>query len=161
MANAVNSWGADLAGKTYLVTGASSGMGAAVALALGQAGANVALAARRTEALEALVARITAAGGQALALRTDVTVEADVREAVARTVAHFGRLNGAFNNAGVLGNAAPLHQTETADLAAVLQANVYGVFWAMKSRSGPTAAFGNGRERVADATASLCRSTMS
>ena len=144
MANAVNSWGADLAGKTYLVTGASSGMGAAVVLALGQAGANVALAARRTEALEALVARITAAGGQALALRTDVTVEADVREAVARTVAHFGRLDGAFNNAGVLGNAAPLHQTETADLAAVLQANVYGVFWAMKYEIAAMLATGGG-----------------
>ncbi len=58
----------DLAGKTYLVTGASSGIGAVTALALGRAGANVVLAARRLDACEALAAQIQAGGGQALAL---------------------------------------------------------------------------------------------
>ena len=123
---------ADLSGKTILVTGASSGIGAATALALGKAGAKVALAARRLEALEGLVAQIQAAGGEAIAIKTDVTVEADIENAVATTVTHFGRLDGAFNNAGVLGKVAPIHELTTADFAEVMQANVYGVFWSLK-----------------------------
>ena len=123
---------ADLSGKTILVTGASSGIGAATALALGRAGAKVALAARRLEALEGLVAQIRAAGGEAIAIRTDVTIEADIQNAVATTVAHFGRLDGAFNNAGVLGKVAPIHELGTADFAEVMQANVFGVFWSLK-----------------------------
>lgn len=123
---------ADLSGKSILVTGASSGIGAATALALGQAGAKVALAARRLEALESLVAQIHAAGGEAIAIRTDVTVETDIKHAVDTAVARFGRLDGAFNNAGVLGKVAPLEEQTTADFAAVMQANVYGVFWSLK-----------------------------
>lgn len=122
----------DLAGKTFLVTGASSGMGAATALALGKAGANVVLAARRIDACEALVRDITWAGGKALAVKMDVDVEADVREAVALAVKQFGRLDGAFNNAGLLGTAAPLHETRTEDFEAVMRTNVMGVFWSMK-----------------------------
>lgn len=81
---------ADLAGKTYLVTGASSGIGAATALALGKAGANVVLAARRLDACGALAAQIQTHGGQALALPVDVTVEQAVHEAVKTAVSHFG-----------------------------------------------------------------------
>ena len=123
---------ADLSGKTFLVTGASSGMGAATALALGRAGAYVALAARREAACAEVARQITAAGGQALVVPMDVGIEADVRQAVAATVAHFGRLDGAFNNAGLLGSAAPLHETSTADMEAVMRVNVMGVFWSMK-----------------------------
>lgn len=122
----------DLAGKTYLVTGASSGIGAATALALGKAGAKVALAARRLDALENLVEQIRAAGGDALALKTDVGVESQVSDAVAATVAHFGRLDGAFNNAGVLGAAGQLHELTTADFEEALRINVLGVFWSLK-----------------------------
>lgn len=122
----------DLAGKTFLVTGASSGMGAATALALGQAGANVVLAARRLDACEALVRDITWAGGKALAVKMDVDVEADVREAVAAAVKQFGRLDGAFNNAGLIGVSSPLHETRTEDFEAVMRTNVMGVFWSMK-----------------------------
>lgn len=122
----------DLSGKTILVTGASSGIGAATALALGRAGAKVALAARRLEALEGLAAQICAAGGEAIAIKSDVTVESDIQNAVAMTIAHFGRLDGAFNNAGVLGKVAPIHELTTADFAEVMQANVYGVFWSLK-----------------------------
>jgi NAD(P)-dependent dehydrogenase (short-subunit alcohol dehydrogenase family) len=122
----------DLAGKTYLVTGASSGIGAATVLALGLAGANVVLAARTEEMCEVLAKEIVAAGGQALVVRTDVGVEADVRNAVNAAVAHFGRLDGAFNNAGVLGVSAPLHEIATEDFDAVMRINVMGVFWSMK-----------------------------
>lgn len=123
---------ADLSGKTILVTGASSGIGAATALALGQAGAHIVVAARRLEALEDLVKQIRQAGGEALAIQADITVEADVKNAVERSVYHFGRLDGAFNNAGTLGRVAPLQQIETADFAEVMETNVYGTFWSMK-----------------------------
>lgn len=122
----------DLAGKAILVTGASSGIGAATALALGRAGARVALAARRVDACAELARQIEAAGGEALVVGTDVGVEADVRAAVAATVSRFGRLDGAFNNAGVLGPVGPLHTLETADFDAVMRTNMYGVLWAMK-----------------------------
>ena len=95
----------DLAGKAILVTGASSGIGAATALALGRAGARVALAARRVDACAELARQIEAEGGEALVLGMDVSVEVEVGAAVAATVARFGRLDGAFNNAGVLGPA--------------------------------------------------------
>ena len=120
-------------GKTYLVTGASSGIGAATALALGRAGANVVLAARRTAPCDVTAAQIIAAGGQALVVRTDVTAEADVRHAVGAAVTTFGRLDGAFNNAGLLGNpGAPLHEADNDDFNAVLHTNLTSVFWSMK-----------------------------
>jgi NAD(P)-dependent dehydrogenase (short-subunit alcohol dehydrogenase family) len=122
----------DLAGKAILVTGASSGIGAATALALGRAGARVALAARRVDACAELARQIEAAGGEALVLGMDVSVEVEVGAAVAATVARFGRLDGAFNNAGVLGPAGPLHTLETADFESVMRTNMYGVLWSMK-----------------------------
>lgn len=122
----------DLAGKTYLVTGASSGIGAATALALGRAGANVVLAARREDACAPLAQEIVASGGKALIFKMDVSVEAEVQQAVAATVTHFGRIDGAFNNAGLLGTATPLHHTSSADFDAVMHTNVTGVFWSMK-----------------------------
>lgn len=122
----------DFAGKTYLITGASSGIGAATALALGRVGAHVVLAARREDACAALAQDIVASGGKALVLKMDVSVEADVRQAVAATVAHFGCIDGAFNNAGLLGVAAPLHEGGSADFDAVMRTNVSGVFWSMK-----------------------------
>lgn len=114
----------DLAAKVILVTGASSGIGAATALALGRAGARVALAARRVDACAGIARQIEAAGGEALALGMDIGVEAEVRAAVDATVAHFGRLDGAFNNAGVLGPAGPLHALETADFEGVMRTNM-------------------------------------
>lgn len=134
----------DLAGKAYLVTGASSGIGAVTALALGKAGARVALAARRAESCESLAGQIEAAGGEALVVPMDVRVEGDVRRAVGATVARFGRLDGAFNNAGLLGGAQPLHQIETADFDAVMQTNVYGMFWSMKYEIAAMLATGGG-----------------
>ncbi|HEX7874601.1 MAG TPA: SDR family NAD(P)-dependent oxidoreductase [Sphingobium sp.] len=90
-----------LSGKVALVTGASSGIGEAAALALAEAGGAVAVSGRRRERLDALVARIEAAGGRALALPGDVSVEADASKAVADTVAQLGRLDILVNSAGV------------------------------------------------------------
>jgi NADP-dependent 3-hydroxy acid dehydrogenase YdfG len=91
-----------LDGTVALVTGASSGIGEATALALAEQGAAVAVAARRADRLDALVDRIRGTGGRALALAADVTQEPQAREAVERTVAELGRLDTLINNAGVM-----------------------------------------------------------
>lgn len=122
----------DLSGKTFLITGASSGMGAATARALGQVGANVVLAARREQACEAVAQDVVQAGGRALVLRVDVDVEQDIAQAVKAAGEHFGRLDGAFNNAGMLGQGKPLHEMTSAEFEAVMRTNVMGVFHSMK-----------------------------
>jgi NADP-dependent 3-hydroxy acid dehydrogenase YdfG len=92
----------ELNGTVVLVTGASSGIGAATAEALARLGATVALAARRTERIEELAAKIVAGGGRAVAYTLDVTSEEQARECVQRTVAEFGRLDTLVNNAGTM-----------------------------------------------------------
>jgi NADP-dependent 3-hydroxy acid dehydrogenase YdfG len=117
-----------LDGTVALVTGASSGIGAATAQSLAGLGATVALAARRTDRIEDLAARISADGGKALAITADVTSEADARAAVERTVDEFGRLDTLINNAGLmlLGPAvgAPLD-----DWQRMVDLNVLGVLY--------------------------------
>ena len=91
-----------LEGTVALVTGASSGIGEATARRLAAEGASVAVAARGKDRLDALVDEITSSGGRALALETDVTVQAQAEAAVEATVAEFGRLDTVINNAGVM-----------------------------------------------------------
>ena len=90
-----------LTGKVALVTGASSGIGEGTALALAEAGATVAVSGRRKERLDDLVRRIQAAGGKALALPGDVSVETNATQSVADTVAQLGRIDILINSAGV------------------------------------------------------------
>jgi NADP-dependent 3-hydroxy acid dehydrogenase YdfG len=91
-----------LTGTVALVTGASSGIGEASALALAQHGAAVAIAARRKDRLDALAARIADGGGTALAIEADVTSEEQAEALVRQTVAGLGRLDTLINNAGVM-----------------------------------------------------------
>jgi len=91
-----------LEGTVALVTGASSGIGEATALALAAEGAHVALAARRRDRLEALAERIGALDVKALVLEADITQPADARDAVEKTASEFGRLDIVVNNAGVM-----------------------------------------------------------
>jgi NADP-dependent 3-hydroxy acid dehydrogenase YdfG len=91
-----------LSGTVALVTGASSGIGEATARALSAEGAAVALVARRSERLDALAAELARGGEGALPIRADVTVEAQARDAVRRTVGELGRLDLVVNNAGVM-----------------------------------------------------------
>jgi NADP-dependent 3-hydroxy acid dehydrogenase YdfG len=91
-----------LDGTVALVTGASSGIGAATAAALAAQGAAVALAARRRDRLDALAAGIRERGGTALVLESDITDQQQATEAVERTVSELGRLDTLVNNAGVM-----------------------------------------------------------
>ena len=91
-----------LKGTVALVTGASSGIGAATAAALAEHGAAVALAARRRDRLEAVAADIRDGGGTALVLESDITDQPQAAETVRRTVAELGRLDTLINNAGVM-----------------------------------------------------------
>jgi NADP-dependent 3-hydroxy acid dehydrogenase YdfG len=91
-----------LADRVALVTGASSGIGEATALALAAQGATVAVAARRADRLAGLVQRIEATGAKALALPSDMTVEAEASKCVEETVAKLGRLDILINSAGVM-----------------------------------------------------------
>ena len=90
-----------LQGRVVVVTGASSGIGEACALAFAGKGAKVVLAARRAERLEALVAKIVAMGGEALAVATDVTDEAAVQTLFDNAVERFGVVDVLINNAGI------------------------------------------------------------
>jgi NAD(P)-dependent dehydrogenase (short-subunit alcohol dehydrogenase family) len=92
-----------LDGKAALITGAGGGIGGAAALAFAREGARVAVADIAAEAAAATVARINALGGQAIALAGDVSRDADVGRMVDDTIAAFGRLDCAFNNAGIAG----------------------------------------------------------
>lgn len=91
-----------LDGTVAIVTGSSSGIGHATALNLAAHGASVVVVARRLERLESLVSTIEAAGGTALAITADISVERDAAAVVARTIAAFGRLDTVVNAAGVM-----------------------------------------------------------
>ena len=119
------------AGKVALVTGGTSGIGTATAVALAAAGAKVVVSGRRETEGAAVVARITAAGGEAAYFRADASVEAEIAAVVAFTVERFGRLDLAFNNAGVELNG-PLAGVTEADYRRVFDLNVWGVLASMK-----------------------------
>ena len=126
-----------LSGKAALVTGGASGIGRATALVMAREGARVAVADRTEESAAGTVALINAGGGQAIAIGGDVTREADVQAMVARTVAAFGRLDCAFNNAGISPrNVGPAgqrtHEMSQASFDGMLAVNLTGVFLCMK-----------------------------
>ena len=121
-----------LAGTAVLVTGASSGIGEATALALGRGGARVALVARRVEQLAAVARGVEAAGGTALVVPADVTIAAEVAGAIERCVARFGRLDVLVNNAGAA-VFATVEETTEADLRRMLAVNLESVFHGIKA----------------------------
>jgi NADP-dependent 3-hydroxy acid dehydrogenase YdfG len=118
----------DLSKQVVAVTGASSGIGEATALACAEAGAAVALAARRSDRIEALAARIVEHGGRAIAVQTDVGEESQARAFVERAHAELGRLDVLVNNAGVM-LLGPIANAPTEEWRRMIHANVFGVLY--------------------------------
>ena len=119
------------ANKVAFVTGGTSGIGKATAIAFADAGAQVVLTGRREKEGAAVVAEIKKRGGEASFIRTDVAKEADVKAAVDFTVKTYGRLDVAFNNAGIE-IAGPLDQITEEQYQNTFHINVWGVLCCMK-----------------------------
>ena len=119
--------------KIVLITGGSSGLGAATALRFARDGAKVVIGARRAEQSEAIVRQIESLGGQGLFIRTDVRRQTDIEALVAGTVARFGRLDCAINNAGITGQVlTPIADIEKDAWDETLSVNLTAVFLGMK-----------------------------
>jgi NADP-dependent 3-hydroxy acid dehydrogenase YdfG len=126
----------NLGGKVGLVTGASSGIGEATALALAAEGAGVAIAARRVERLRRLAERIRQLGGEALPIEADIADEVQVSAMVERTLQHFGRLDMLLAVAGV-GVAARFQNTTTAEYRQMLDVNVLALLYSINAALPP------------------------
>jgi len=119
-----------LDGKVAIVTGSSSGIGKALALKFGDEGAMVVVTARRLELCAQVAEQIRVQGGQAVAVRTDVTEEFQVDELFSQAITNFGRLDILVNNAGAFGGGLLL-KTSTAEFDRVLNTNLRGTFFAV------------------------------
>ncbi len=115
--------------RVAIVTGASRGIGEAVAVRLAEAGASVVLAARKAEALEGVAARIRERGGKALAVAAHTGKEAEVKALVARALEAFGKIDVLVNNAATNPYFGPLLDTEEAAWDKTLEVNLKGYFW--------------------------------
>jgi len=134
----------DFSGRTALVTGAASGIGRGVALAFAKAGANLVLADIDVAGGEALARQLEADGASALFVRTDVASGADVDALVAAAVARFGRIDCAFNNAGIEEEQAKLAESDEALYDRMMAINVKGVWLCMRRQIAQMLAQGGG-----------------
>lgn len=131
-------------GKSAIVTGAASGIGAATAEAFARAGASVMLADVQEKSLREVAARIAKAGGKAAVCVADMSREDDIKRMVAETVKAFGRLDCAFNNAGIEGAQGPTHECTNANWDRVIAINLTGVWQCMKHEIPAMLAGGGG-----------------
>ena len=123
-----------LKNKVALVTGASSGIGRAVALVWAREGARVVVSDMNRAGGEETVALVLAQGGEAIFLAADVGQPKDAQSLVEQTVAHFGRLDVACNNAGIGGPSAPIADYPLDGWAQVININLSGVFYGMQQQ---------------------------
>jgi len=121
-----------LTNKIALVTGATSGIGRATAIAFAREGAKVVVSGRREKEGDETIALIKKAGGEGTFVKTDVTREADVTALLAKTLSTYGRLDVAFNNAGVEEVPASIHEQTVENYHRIMNANVLGVFLSLK-----------------------------
>ena len=134
-----------LEGRVAVVTGASSGIGEACAIAFVEKGAKVVLAARRAERLSALVERLEGMGGEALAVTTDVTSEADVDNLFDQAVERFGTVDVLINNAGIA-DSTPVDEMPLELWSRVIETNLTSAF--LCSRAAFRVMKGKGRGRI-------------
>jgi NAD(P)-dependent dehydrogenase (short-subunit alcohol dehydrogenase family) len=128
-----HTWGDwTMSNPVVLITGALSGIGRATALAFAKKGAHLAIAGRREDAGQQLAAELRGLGAVAEFIRADVRQDDEVRELVDRTVARFGRLDVAVNNAGTEGKPGPVTEQTAETYAATFDTNVLGVILSMK-----------------------------
>jgi NADP-dependent 3-hydroxy acid dehydrogenase YdfG len=132
-----------LAGKVALVTGASSGIGAAAAAALAAEQATVVLVARRADRLQSLVRKIEEAGGKAIALPGDVADEQVAQGAVTETLQRFGRIDILVNSAGII-DSGGVENADTARWRRVLEINLMASMYTSRAAIGPMRAQGGG-----------------
>ncbi|HMJ34714.1 MAG TPA: SDR family NAD(P)-dependent oxidoreductase [Baekduia sp.] len=133
----------DLSGQVVAVTGASSGIGEATALAAAQAGAAVSLAARRADRIEALAKKIIDGGGRAVAIPTDVAKEDEAAAFVQRTRDELGGLDVLVNNAGVM-LLGPIPGADAGEWRRMIDVNVYGVLYTTHAAIGGLLEQGSG-----------------
>ena len=117
--------------KVVLITGASSGMGAATAIRLARDGARVVLAARREDRLKQVAEQVRQAGGEALVCVTDVTRLADIQAMIARTMEACGRIDVVYNNAGLM-RVAPIEKLSHEEIEQMVNVNVLGAVRVIK-----------------------------
>jgi NAD(P)-dependent dehydrogenase (short-subunit alcohol dehydrogenase family) len=130
--------------SVVLITGALTGIGRATAFAFANEGARIVVSGRRDDAGEALATELRALGVEAEFIRADVRHEDDVRDLVDKTVARFGRLDVAVNNAGTEGKLGPVIEQTADDYAATFDTNVLGVLLSMKHELRVMQAQGSG-----------------
>jgi NAD(P)-dependent dehydrogenase (short-subunit alcohol dehydrogenase family) len=135
---------AGLDGKVALVTGAASGIGRATALAFARAGARVVASDLESAGGEETVAQIRAAGGEARFVRADASLAADVQGLVATAVERYGRMDCAFNNAGVGGTGPLLHECSEEEFDRITATNLKGVWLCQKEEIGQMLRQGGG-----------------
>jgi NAD(P)-dependent dehydrogenase (short-subunit alcohol dehydrogenase family) len=123
---------ASLATKVGIVTGGGSGIGRATALAMAKAGASLVIGNRDAKLGEEVVRAIEQAGGRAVFQVTDVSKPEAAKALVERAVKEFGRLDLAFNNAGMDGEQVPLHEQDIEKASLLFDVNIKGVFYCMK-----------------------------
>jgi NAD(P)-dependent dehydrogenase (short-subunit alcohol dehydrogenase family) len=146
----------DMTGRVAIVTGASRGIGAAVARAFRSAGARVAIAARNAEALDRLAEELGGSGGHALAVPTDVSDAGAVAEMVERVIEQFGRLDFACNNAAGGGHPpTPLAEVPIDAFDSGIAVNLRGVFLSMREEIPPILRSGGGAIVNMSSTAGL------
>ena len=122
-----------LEGKVALVTGASQGLGRALALAFARERARVAINSRGEESIRPVAGEVESAGAEVLALAADVSRSADVERLVGATVERFGRIDVLVNNAGVLGPRVPIEEYPENEWRRVIDANLTGLFLVTKA----------------------------
>jgi NAD(P)-dependent dehydrogenase (short-subunit alcohol dehydrogenase family) len=119
-------------GKVVLITGGNAGIGRAAALEFANQGAKVVVSGRREKEGREVIAEIKALGGKAIFVKTDVSKESDVKAMIEQTLATFGRLDCAFNNAGIVQAPTPLPDQTEETYDQIMDINVKGVWLSLK-----------------------------